>query len=342
MSTSYFPSIIELLKEEGHVVLLNEFADDIDVCILESRFCMYEIYRKLRSIRKYHIKLINSILDIPPWLIDKNHELNTYLKYIKQTLYNKVHKNPSFYHYTEKFRVNPLKNKYFNLFASLFQSYFNQIQRNRVYFLKNYRRFLKYSDLNLSLSKYTQYLVEKFLKLKTTVCYPCVNSDYLLNLPNKEIVYDAINISRIDSYKRQQIFVEAAKRLNLKIIVLGRHVDQSVKLKCPHYFFKDQKKVFDILNQSNLYVDSSEFEGFGMSPIEAAYLNKITIASNTYVHREVLGEYALYFELNNVNDLVNKMETALEGKFKLNNAFIKKKFSKEALKNRILRLIESL
>ena len=338
----YFPYIIELLKEEGHVVLLNEFANDIDVCILESRFYMYEIYRKLRIIRKYNIKLINSILDIPPWLIDKNHELNTYLKYIKQTFYNKVHKSPSLYHYTEKFRFDPLKNKYYNLFASTFQSYFNQIQRNRVYFLKNYRRFLKYSDLNLSLSKYTQYLVEKFLKLKTTVCYPCVNSDYLLSLPKKEIIYDAINISRIDSYKRQKIFVEAAKKLNLNIIVLGRQVNKNIKLECPHYFFEDQKKVFDILNQSKLYVDSSEFEGFGMSPIEAAFLDKITIASNTYVHREVLGDYPLFFKLNNVDDLVNKMQTALEGNFKLNSTSIKKKYSKEALKNRLLKLIERL
>jgi len=338
----YFPYITELLKEEGHVVLLNNFAPDIDVCILESRFYMYEIYRKLKIIRKHNIKLINSILDIPPWLIDKNHELNTYLRYIKQVLYNQFHKNPSLYHYTEKFRYDPMKNKYYNLFTRNFQSYFNRIQRNRVFFLKNYRRFLKCSNLNLSLSKYTQYLVEKFLKLKTTVCYPCVNSDYLLNLPKKDIVYDAINISRIESYKRQKIFVEAAKKLNLNIIVLGRLVNQNIKLECPHYYFENHKKAFDILNQSKLYVDPSSFEGFGMTPIEAAFLDKITIASNTYVHREVLGDYALFFELNNVDDLVNKMETALEGNFKLNNESIKKKYSKEALKNRILRLIEGL
>jgi len=79
-----------------------------------------------------------------------------------------------------------------------------------------------------------------------------------------------------------------------------------------------------------------------MTPIEAAFLDKISIASNTYVHREVLGDYALYFELNNVDDLANKMETALEGSFKLNNESIKKRYSKEALKNRILRLIEDL
>jgi len=338
----YFPYITELLKEEGHEVILNTFATDIDVCILESRFNMYEIYRKLKIMRKNNIKLINSVLDIPPWLIDKNHELNTYLKYFKQVLYNQFHKNPFLYRYTEKFRFDPIKNKYYNLFAAIFQSYFNQIQRNRVFFLKNYRRFLKYSNLNLSLSKYTQYLVEKFLKLKTTVCYPCVNSDYLLSLPKKEIVYDAINISRIESYKRQKIFVEAAKKLNLNIIVLGRHVNQNIKLECPHYYFEDHKKVLDILNQSNLYIDPSEFEGFGMTPIEAAFLDKISIASNTYVHREVLGDYALYFELNNVDDLANKMETALEGSFKLNNESIKKRYSKEALKNRILRLLEDL
>ncbi|MEE9379262.1 MAG: glycosyltransferase [Candidatus Lokiarchaeia archaeon] len=338
----YFPYITDLLKEEGHVVLLNEFSNDIDVCVLENRFYMYEIYRKLKIIRKNNIKLINSVLDIPPWLIDKKHQLNTHIKYIKQVLYNSFHKHPFWYYYTEKFRFDPARNKYYNIFTSIFQNYFNRIQRNRVFFQKNYRKFLKNSTLNLSLSKYTQFLVKKFLKLPTKVCYPCVNSDYLLNLPKKKIVYDAINISRIETYKRQKIFIEAAKRLNLNIMVVGRHVNKKIKLFCPHYYFENQEKVFDILNQSNIYVDPSEFEGFGMTPIEAAFLDKITIASNTYVHREVLGDYALYFELNNVDNLVNKMETALGGGFKLKNESIKKKYSKEALKNRLLRLIEEL
>ena len=71
--------------------------------------------------------------------------------------------------------------------------------------------------------------------------------------------------------------MEAAKKLNLNIVILGRHVNKDIKLECPHYYFENQEKVFDYLNQSNFYVDSSEFEGFGMTPIEAAYLNKITI-----------------------------------------------------------------
>ncbi len=336
----YFPYISELLKREGHEVLLNDFSSDIDVCIVESRFDLYEIYRKLKIIKKNNIKLINSILDIPPWILDKNYFLNTYLKYIKQILYNKFHKSLFLYNYIEKFRYDPRKNRYYNLFAEIIRTYFKQIQRNRVFFLKNYRMFLKNSTLNLSLSKYTQYLVEKFLNLKTTVCYPCVNSDYLLNLPKKEIIYDAINISRIDTYKRQKIFVEAAKRLNLNILVLGRQTNRNIILECPHYFLEKHKEVFDILNQSKLYIDSSEFEGFGMSPVEAAFLDKITIVSNTYVHREVLGDYAIYFELNNVDDLVNKMETALNENFKPNNEYIKTKYSKEALVKRILKLIE--
>lgn len=337
----YFPYITELLKKDGHEVLLNNFANDIDVCVLESRFYMYEIYRKLKIIRKNNIKLINSVLDIPPWLIDKKDELNTYLRYIKQVFFNQFHKNPFLYRYTVKFRFDPLKNKYYNVFATIFQSYFNQIQRNRVFFLKNYRRFLKHSNLNLSLSKYTQYLVEKFLKLKTTVCYPCVNSDYLMNLPKAEIKYDAINISRIVPYKRQEIFVKAAKKLGLNILVLGRYSDKNIILDCPHFYLHDHNDVINILNQTTFYVDPSEFEGFGMTPVEAAFLDKITIASDTYVHREVLGDYAIYFEKNNIDDLVEKMRIVKEDGFQLKNAEILKKYSIISCKNRLIKHIES-
>ena len=338
----YLPYITELLKEEGHEVLLNNFATDIDVCILESRFYMYEIYRKLKIIKKNNIKLINSVLDIPPWLIDKNNELNTYLKYIKQVLFNQFHKNPFLYRYTEKFRFDPLKNKYYNILATIFQSYFNQIQRNRVFFLKNYRRFLKYSNLNLSLSKYTQYLVKKFLRLNTTVCYPCVNSDYLLNLPKNKIKYDAINISRIIWYKRQSLFVKAANDLGLNIVVLGHHSDKTIKLDCPHFYYSDHEKTMEILNQSSFYVAPTIFEGFGMTSVEAAFLNKPIIASNIYVHRDILGDYPIYFKRDDINDLKSKMKITINLKTKSDNSKIIKRFSIYALKKRLIKIIESL
>ncbi len=100
--------------------------------------------------------------------------------------------------------------------------------------------------------------------------------------------------------------------------------------------------LFKKLNQSSFYVDCSLFEGFGMTPVEAAFLDKTSIVSNTYVHRDVLGDYPVYFKPNNVNDLIEKMKFVMESGVKINNKEIKKKYSSIALKNRLMEYIESI
>ena len=338
----YLPYIVNNLENDGHLVLLNQFSPDIDICIVESRFFMYEIYRYLKIIKKNKIKLINSILDIPPWPLYYDRPTNTVKNYTRQTFFNFTNKKQFLYNCVNLFKVNDKKFEFTNRFNSTIQHYFNTFIRNRIYFLKNYRNFLKHSDLNLSLSKYTQKTVKKMLKLDTEVCYPCVNSDYLLNLPKVKLKYDAINISRIVYYKHQEIFVEAAKKLNLNVIVLGRHSDVRIKLDCPHFYFEDHHKIMTTLNEATFYVDASEFEGFGMTTVEAAFLDKISIVSNTYIHREILGDYPLYFETNNVDDLVEKMKYVKENGIKPKNDEIKKKYSISSLKNRLMSYIESL
>jgi len=180
------------------------------------------------------------------------------------------------------------------------------------------------------------------LKLDVPVCYQCVNSDYLQSLPKVDIKYDAVNISRIVKYKRQELFSKAANVLGLNVLVLGRYDNKTIKLDCPHEHISDNKSLFDKLNQSRFYVDCSLFEGFGMTPVEAAFLDKISIVSNTYVHRDILGDYPIYFKPNDVNDLVEKMKFVMESGVNVNNQEIKKKFSSRAFKNRLMEYIENI
>ena len=338
----YLPYIVKQLEDDGHLVHLNQFSPNIDVCIVESRFYLYEVFRNLKVIKKNKIRLVNSILDIPLWNLYYDSSLNIIKNYIRQTFYNFVNKNQFLFNCVNLFKINDNKFKIINYFNSFIQHYCNTLVKNRIYFLKNYRNLLKHSDLNLSLSKFTQKIVKEFLKLDTEVCYPCVNSNYLLNLPKTKIKYDAINISRIVPYKHQKTFIEAAKKLNLNIIILGRHSDLSIKLDCPHFYYHDHNKVMNKLNEAAFYVDASEFEGFGMTTVEAAFLDKMSIVSNTYIHKEVLGDYPLYFKTNNIDDLVEKMKIIIEGNYQLETSKIKEKYSISALKNRLMAYIESL
>lgn len=338
----YLPNLVNYLEKEGHQVLLNQFSDDIDFLIVENVIFMYDVYHYLKKIKRNNIKYINLIADIPPWVLQKDYHQNTLFNSISQYLYNIAQRNQFLFDKVKYFENTTENSKYFNLNSRIFLTTFNRPFKNRYFFQRNYRKYLKYSDLILSISKFTQSIVKRFLKLDTKLCYQCVNSDYLNQMPQAEINYDAVFISRITPQKRQTLFIKAAKKLDLKYMVLGYHADKSIKLDCPHYYFNDQTKVWDILNQSRFYVDPSIFEGFGMTPVEAAFLDKVSIVSDTFVHREVLGDYPLYFKKDNVDDLVEKMKIVMDGGFRLNNEEIKKKYSIEAFKKRLFEHIESI
>ena len=338
----FLPYIINHLEKDGHIVSLNSFSPDVDICIVENRYYLYDWFRSLKVIKKNKIKLINFINDIPFMHFQKESEINSISKNIQQFLYNYTHKHKFTYEYVNKYIKNRKNSHKNNFIIEFINKYINIYWGNRQFFQINYQKYLKHADLNLAVSKYTQYCIKKFLKLDVPLCYQCVNSDYLLSLPKAKIKYDAINISRIVKYKSQEVFSKAANELGLNTLVLGRYDDKAIKLDCPHEYIDDNKSLFDKLNQSSFYVDCSLFEGFGMTPVEAAFLDKISIVSNTYVHRDVLGDYPIYFKRNNVNDLIEKMKFVMESGIKVDNEDVKKIYSSKAFKNRLMEHIENI
>lgn len=341
------------LENDGHSVSFNKLAFDSDVVVAQDRRYMYKVYKNLKFIKKSNMKLINYILDIPPRYfgyyyessvkeyMDKNSPKNI----IRTILYDISNRNPILYKKIDKLTPNQKRGIFYNIVSNYFQKTFNKPIGHRVTLLKNYRSYLKKADLNLAISKYSKFLLKKLLKMDTELCYACVNSKLLSKIPKHPIKYDAINISRIVSYKRQQLFVEAAKRLGLKIMIIGRYVNKAIILDCPHYYIKESKKIFEELHSAKFYVDASIFEGFGMTPVEAAFLNKPVIASDTYIHREILGDYPMYFKRDNIEDLVDKMKFVLNGDFKIhkhNVGKIKKRFSIDTAKKKFMNHVESL
>lgn len=341
-SKGFLPYIINHLKKDGHSVLFNKFSPDVDICIVENRYNLYEWARSLKFIKRNKIKLINFINDIPFIYFQKKSEINSITRNIQQLFYNYTNRNLFTHEFLNKYIKKRKKSFKNNFVIEFIDKYINVHWGNRQFFQINYRKYLKQADLNLTVSKYTQHCIKKLLKLDVPVCYQCVDSDYLLSLPKMEIKYDAINISRVVKHKHQEVFIKAANKLGLHIILIGRHDDKSIVLNCPHEYTQDNEMVFKKLNQSSFYVDCSLFEGFGMTPVEASFLDKISIVSNTYVHRDVLGDYPVYFKPNDINDLVEKMTLVMDGGVKLNNNDIKKKYSSIAFKNRLMEHIESI
>ncbi len=339
---SFLKPIAKELEKKGCIIFFNRFSKDVDIILVQSN-CHYKIYKYIKKIKKRKIKIVNIILDIPIFRLQKNFPENNFLRCIQQILHNFVNKKLFWYKIVYNLKFEEEKNIFHKYLSLIIKLLFKTRYINRIYYQINYRNYLKYADLNLSISKFTQKIVKRFLKVDTQVWYPGVDSQTLLNLPKpKEIKYDAINISKVLWWKRQEIFVKAAKKLNLKILIIGPYLDKNINLECPHYELNDHYLVFQKLNEAKFYVDASIFEGFGMTPIEAAYLNKITIASDTLIHREILGNYPLYFKKDDVDDLVEKMKMVIKGDFKLNPKSVKRIKENYSLDTSVKRLLEYL
>ena len=331
---SFFISpIIKELEKKGHSILYNQFSKDADIILTESHSRMYEIYPILSKIKHHKIKLVNFLLDIPPWRLSLEDSQNKILKLIFQYFYHLIHRNAFLDRILSIFLKLLKKYKNTRKIVQIINYILNTHRINKTFYLVNYKRFLKKADLNLSISGFTQFCFKKLLNVDSKVCYPGVNSELINSLPkNLETIYDAINISRIVPHKHQIMLEKAAKKLNLKIAIIGPHQDKTIKLDCPHFALSHVAALKSLI-QSKIYVDPSLFEGFGLTPVEAAFLEKITIASDTFVHKEVLGNYPLYFKKNDLDDLINKITYALNGEFQLNREavdWIKIKYSLES------------
>lgn len=339
---SFLRYSVKELEKEGHYVLLDKFSPDIDLLITDGISKMYIVYRNLKIIKKNNIKFINFILDIPPWRLESKFYENSIIKNLKQWVYHLAHKNLILYNQLNYFTPSSGRSPIFNFISRYIQEYFNKSARNQMAYLKNYRKILTVSDLNLSISKFSQKLAKINLNIDSDVCYPCINSDLLSIVPKSKIKYDAINISRIVPHKRQDIFDQAAIKLGLNAIIIGMYQDKTIKLNRPYFHLDNHFEVLKKLSESKIYVAPSEYEGFGLTPVEAGFLDKVTIVSDIYVHREVLGDYPIYFKKNNVDNLVEKLKVALDSDLKPNTTLIKKKYSISAFKSRLLKFIESI
>jgi len=337
--------VVKSLEQDGHIVMFNEFSKDLDVIISQSIYYMYLLQRLMKRIKKHKIKLVTITPDIPPWRIFNGYSNNSHMEYYRQELNHLTHKNQKLYELVNSINDFSFKTPIFKYISQFNNKIFNTNIANKIFYINNYRAFLKKSDLNLSFSKFSKKLIKKYLKIQTKVWYPCANTELINNLPtNLKQKYDAINISRIVHHKHQKVFVKAAKKLNLKIAIIGPHQDKSIELNCPHFSLHHIEALKTLL-QSKIYVDPSSFEGFGMTPVEAAFLNKITIASDISVHREVLNDYPLYFRTGDVEDLIEKISMVREGQFSLNKSAvlnIKNKYSIDASKRKLIEYIESI
>jgi len=75
--------------------------------------------------------------------------------------------------------------------------------------------------------------------------------------------------------------------------------------------FVSEKELDDLYKNASLFVFPSLCEGFGLPPLEAMKRGIPVVSSNLTCMPEILGDAALYFDPLNVDDMAEKIKTAL-------------------------------
>ncbi len=177
------------------------------------------------------------------------------------------------------------------------------------------------------------------------------------NLPEKFVLFD----HGINYNKNIATLIKACRIAKTKLVIVGKHaveleelVSSYGKISGPqdlirsifniphpqHTHFKsvlyeinqgdvvrtgyvDDDDLNKLFNLAFIYVQPSFYEGFGMPPLEAMVVGCPVICSKTQALVEVCGEACLYFDPNNVDDLVSKLKIFMNDE-KERNKYINK------------------
>lgn len=139
------------------------------------------------------------------------------------------------------------------------------------------------------------------------------------NLPKEYI----LSLSTLEPRKNLGLLIEAYTQLvinenfDIPLVLAGRKgwkmdeilstIDIDVRNRILITGFIDDDDLPVVYGNAKLFVFPSLYEGFGMPPLEALACGVRVLSSNSTSLQEVLGEYADYFESNNICELKGKI-----------------------------------
>lgn len=208
-------------------------------------------------------------------------------------------------------------------------STFNKRRKHRV--LRFVERFV-YSryDSIISISKQTQSNLIKWLKPKTDDKFSIVengvnlemfndNNDTIEHLDTPYILM----ISRFAPAKDQASLIKAIPLLNNKELLVyfageGETLDDNITLakslnvydRCR--FLGNRDDIPELIKKCSLGIQSSNWEGFGLTAVELMACRKPVVASDVEGLRDVVDGAGLLFEKGNPKDLADKINKLME------------------------------
>ena len=238
------------------------------------------------------------------------------------------------------------------------------------------RKLMLYSIFNckrnLMVSKYEiNNLLMTYPQLKDKITYYPHAFDSALSFNKKNYIKDKKNIyllniawSSLQNIKRKNLLfiIEAFNILiykypNLKLILMGRKGNgfsllrnqisklnlQGKIILMPNATYKEKLKIFSI---SDIYLQPSLYEGFGLAILEAMSMNLPIITSDAGEIKTVVQDSGIYVNPKNLNDFTSNIELLIKNKKLRHDYALKalnrsKTFSFENKKSRFIKLLEN-
>lgn len=207
-------------------------------------------------------------------------------------------------------------------------------KKGLIYFRTLIKNAIKRNKLIITVSENSKKDIKKqFNHNNVEVIYNGVDSNYRVysrddankvyskyNLPHKYILC----LGTLEPRKNIKLLIDAFidlkinKKIDHKLVITGRYgwkydsildMVKANNLEKEIIFtgFVEEEDLPLVYNGSDLFVFPSMYEGFGIPPLEAMACGVPVIVSNSSSLTEVVGEYGIVFENNNLDDLKSKI-----------------------------------
>lgn len=190
-----------------------------------------------------------------------------------------------------------------------------------------------------------EYKEAKKLSKKATLINNGIDISKLPELKNKEIDIRNINvctIGRITYQKNPEIFNELAKafpKLKFNWIGDGEMRDILTSNNISITGWVDKNEAITIMNDSDIFILSSLWEGLPIALLEAMYYKKICIVSNCIGNRDVIINGRNGFIANNLNEFITIIKQIVDERIDINS--IKEYANNDIYKNYNFNIVSS-
>ena len=243
------------------------------------------------------------------------------------TLRNYIFDKMFFYGFVKKLKFsNPSKLIFIDFESPAWVNHVDESLRSKFVY-RNSDSFSKYADEVISISKTGQKFASEYYskiskELKFHYLYPPINSDLADKINNNIKVDEVLFFARFDgNHKSPNVLFNLIKSLpkgyTINLITnkdlisddIHKEIEIQTKKNLVKVNFLDRisdLEKFKYLAKSRMLIFSSKFEGFGLPPVEAQYVNTPVICSDLPVLREV-NSRAIFDDFNSLDILKNKI-----------------------------------